>query len=216
MNENEKVNEKIRTEIMGIFDKSNQKKFQQATQTRSSSDYDYLQPGRYFARIDSIKDGETQEGVDFVACDMTIVKVIDDNAGQGHKVGDNVSWITLAKTVKKAGLTYFYKDVANFFGAVMNEDSEAFENGDTGLSDCEVLLEREGNPMAGFVLEIHAKGRTYTADDGTIKTVTANKPFKGRLSIDEVEEELEEDVINKYFPNDILDELRETEESLED
>ncbi len=205
---------------MSVFDKKNQKKFQESAATRSSSDFEYLRAGHYFMRVDCVKEGVTTvDETDFVAVEMTCVKVLDDDAGQGHKVGDSVNWLRKAIKIKKAGLTYFYKDLMNLFSALLNEDRQAFEDGEVTLAECQELCEDEdtpGGPLNGFVIEVNARNRPGGEDeDGKQKMYLANNPFKRRLLIDEVEEELDEKAISRFFPDDLLDSLREMEENLE-
>ena len=68
---------------MSIFDKIGSAKMGQAG--------NWVRPGRYTASVDAVKLVKKFNGDEFVAIELTILTVIDDENGTGHKVEEEVT-----------------------------------------------------------------------------------------------------------------------------
>lgn len=63
-------------------------------------DSEFIRPGRYFFRVDSIRSGTTRKGDQFVVFNFTCVHVVDDTAAADepkgpHRVSDRISWMVM-------------------------------------------------------------------------------------------------------------------------
>ena len=68
---------------MSIFDKIGSAKMGQAG--------NWVRPGRYTARVDAVKLVKKFNGEEFVAIEMTILTVLDDENGTGHKAEEEIT-----------------------------------------------------------------------------------------------------------------------------
>ena len=51
----------------------------------------WIRPGKYTARVDGVKLVKKHTGEEFVAIEMKILTVIDDDDGNGHKVDEDIT-----------------------------------------------------------------------------------------------------------------------------
>lgn len=87
-------------------------------QARQGGRFNYMKPGRYWVRIDNVEIKDNQRGTLF-AVEGTVVHVIDNRAGYGHRVGE-----TVTRTAKR-GNWYFLPEINGFLSGAMGvpEDS---------------------------------------------------------------------------------------------
>lgn len=60
---------------------------------RTLHDKNYMRPGRYLVRIDDSSSFGTQRNGDAFKVGMTVLFVLDDPKGNGHRAGEPVSWM---------------------------------------------------------------------------------------------------------------------------
>jgi len=130
-------------------------------------DSEFIRPGRYFFRVDSIRSGRTRKGIDFVAFNFTCVHVVDDTAAADepkgpHRVADRVSWMVM-------------KDWDSFLTTVKSTVKAL-----TGCTEDEVTVEAvnaiigDGQPLAGMYCEVDATTK-ITRNNGKFTRVAVKR-----------------------------------------
>lgn len=119
--------------------------FQKIKDARASFQSNYVRPGHYIARIERVKQAKTRKDEDFIAIEMKCIVVIDNDSGRGHKVGEDMSHLLMAKNDSSIG---------NFKRFVMNV-MEASEEEVTEEA-CEHIVS-DNQPLCGLFAEVFAK-----------------------------------------------------------
>lgn len=144
-----------RNNNMGIFDK-----IEGATVT---GDGNWVRPGRYTAEINAVKLSKKHTGEEFVAIEMTIVSVLDDDEGKGHKVGEDI--VSLMNASKMSFLGNFKQFISASLGVSPDDVTKA-----------EALrVTSDAQPMAGIVVEFSARIIITRAGDPFTKVMFAGE-----------------------------------------
>lgn len=154
----------------------------------------YMKEGIYLCRYDAVKCDATRKNEDFLVFEMTVVKVIDNNNGAGHKLGESVSHMLLAKNDS------FLPNVKRILANVLNMMPEQITE-ENAIQVC-----MPDQPLAGMVVEIKARGIT----------TKAGKPFteidhKREVPASELLQVLDANAQSLFFPNNALQKLAEAE-----
>ncbi len=146
---------------MGIFDN--------IEQAAVGGDGNWVRPGRYTAEIMAVKLTKKFTGEEFVAIEMTVISVEDNDEGKGHKVGEAIT--QLMKVNNASFLGNFKQFISSTLG--VSPDDVTKVEAQRATSD--------EQPLAGIVVSFNAR---------TIKT-KANTDFTKVTFLGEVEQESE-------------------------
>lgn len=153
-------------------------------------DANYIRPGHYLARIDVVKADKTRKQDGFVAIEMTILHVIDNDNDKGHSVGENVSHLLMQK--HDAFLGNMKSFVANVFGMMPEEITE---------QHCTLVCSTPC-PLTGTVVEFTARNiTTRLGSDFTAINYRREVPAAECIAT------LSPQVQILYFPNNLLQNL---------
>jgi hypothetical protein len=169
-------------------------------------DANYMRAGHYYMVIDKCKTGRNWKNIDFAAVEMTVVHVLDDNNGEGHKLGESPSWLAMSDSM------YFASDILTFICNVMGLDPNELSD-DERVNAAEMVFASEDDhehdqPLAGTVVEVKARDVKIKDSDKMFTKVT----FCREVPASELLERLSEEEINRFFPNDALKNLAAQEE----
>jgi hypothetical protein len=118
----------------------------------SQGDGNYVRPGHYYARLNAVKLTQKFTGEQFLAVEMTVVSVLDDDEGRGHKVGEDTTHLM------KAASPSFLGNVKAFIAATLGcSPDEVDQNSADRVTSDE-------QPLAGIVVEL--VGRQITTKAG--------------------------------------------------
>lgn len=145
--------------LMGIFDKIGDAKM--------SGEGNYVRDGDYEAELVSVKLVESARSGQLLAIESRITKVLDDNNGAGHKVGEDV--VQFMKVTSPS----FLGNVKQFISSSLGCSPD-----DVGKNEADKVTSDE-QPLAGLVVRFTAR---------TIKT-QAGKDFTKVTYKGEVETE---------------------------
>ncbi|MCP4897865.1 MAG: hypothetical protein GY906_12910 [bacterium] len=120
-------------------------------------DANYERPGHYVLRIDALKIGRTRKGDDFMAVEKTVLHVLDDDEGKGHKVTENVTHMMMAKHDS------FLGNVKAMFAKLLDCATDDVD------SDACMAVCGDDQPMSGMIIE--CKNRNITTKAGNPFTV---------------------------------------------
>lgn len=128
---------------MGIFDGIDDAK--------PSASGNYIRPGHYFARIDGVRLVKKFTGEDFLAIEMNVVQVLDDEDGTGHRVGEDITHLL------KSTQPSFLGNVKQFICATLGCSPD-----EVGKAEADRVTSDE-QPLAGIVIEFVARTTTTRA-----------------------------------------------------
>jgi hypothetical protein len=122
---------------MSIFDKIEDAKVGQ--------EGNWIRPGRYTARVDGVKMVVKHTGEEFVAIEMTILSVIDDENGTGHKAEEEITHLMKVQN-------------PSFLGSFKQFASVALgcEPDDLGKAEADKITSDE-QPLAGIEIAFRAR-----------------------------------------------------------
>jgi hypothetical protein len=150
-------------------------------------DSNYEKPGTYWERIDACKDGKSRKGDDFVVLEKTVIRVIDDAEGEGHRLGENISHMLMKKY--DSFLSNVKTIIANIMDIPGDEVTEAL---------CEEVFCPE-SIIGGFVVE--CSNRNIVTKKGTDFTAIT---YKREVPPQEVLETLSEEDVERFFKTDTM------------
>lgn len=150
----------------------------------------YEKNGMYLQRIDRVKQGKTRRGREFLAIEKTVIKVIDDFEGTGHREGEEITHMLMTDS------DYFLANFKEFIATCFDADPQAAE---VDESDCEAAVS-EQQPLAGIVLEMFNKD--IQTKDGKPFTKVG---YKRRVPQAEIVEVIDPENLAKFFPNGLVD-----------
>lgn len=149
---------------------------------------EYIKPGTYWLRIDRNKIDKNRKGLVFAAIEMTVVRVLDDLNGTGHRIGNSVTHLVMQAN------DYFLSEIKSFIGNVMGIQPEQISE------DHANLVFGPDQPLAGTVVEMQARNVVTQAGKDFTRIV-----YKREVPAAEVLEALDKDTVVRFFPNDILE-----------
>lgn len=174
--------------------------FKGLKEANMSLDSNYERPGHYWLLIDKCKSGTSRKKEDFCAIEKTCVKVFDDDGGAGHNVGESVTHMIMMKHDSALG------NIKQFIAGTMDLDAN-----DIDVDAAEMIFQGEDEkehdqPLAGTVVECRNRNiKTKAGNDFTTITYVRAVPAQELL------ESLDEAVIDRFFPNNVLAELAAAE-----
>lgn len=120
----------------------------------ASAGYDsnYIRNGRYWARIGTVKVTQNFRREQFLAIELTVVHVLDDDEGRGHKAGEDIVHLI------KAQSDMFLGNVKQFVSSALGCGPDAVDK-----NAAEKIVSDE-QPLAGIVLNV--SGREITTKQG--------------------------------------------------
>lgn len=119
--------------------------FDKIADAKTSFDSNWVRPGRYQAEIMGVKLTQKFTGEKFLAIELRVVNVLDDNGGQGHRVGEDITH--MLGVMKPGFLSNFKQFLASTLG--VNPEDVTKEGADKAVS--------EEQPLAGIVVELEAR-----------------------------------------------------------
>ncbi len=146
---------------MGIFDN--------IEKAAVGGDGNWVRPGRYTAEIMAVKLTKKFTGEEFVAIEMTIVNVLDNDEGRGHKAGESIT------SLMKVNLASFLGNFKQFISATLGVDPDDVTKVEANRATS------DEQPLAGIIVEFNAR----------IIQTQAGKPFTKVTFLGEVEQEAE-------------------------
>lgn len=170
---------------------------------------EYITPGKYLSRIDLCKVGKNRKKIGFAAIETTVLGVIQHIDGQdgepsSQAVHDNATWM-----VSEANEDYFLPECLEFIEVVAGVNLD--ESTDAEKAEALTMIFDGENPLGGTVVEIHA-ARRETQQGKPFTRIE----FKRVVPASELRDLLDEEVIAKYYPGDMIDEMIAEEAELED
>jgi hypothetical protein len=151
----------------------------------------YMRPGRYWLRINRLKLDSNRKNVPFLAIEMQVCRVLDNDNGQGHKVGEDVTHMLMTDN------EMFMPNIKAALARILDVPSETITE-----EEC-IAVAGDDQPLANTVVEILATeiqtraGNPFTQVD-----------YKREVPIEEVAAGLDDEkAIELCFPNGLLDKL---------
>lgn len=115
---------------------------------RASYDASYIKHGLYWCKINRVKEDKNRAGIPFVAVEMTVVRVVQTEAGKAaHRVGEEVSNLFMSN--QDGYLARFKRFIANVMGIDVSAVTAA---------GCSMVTDAK-QPLAGSIVEVEGKGR---------------------------------------------------------
>lgn len=169
---------------------------QKFAEAKARIDGNYERAGHYYNRIDRIKLTETRSNGVGLFVEKTVIAVLDDDEGKGHKVGESITHCMLKKHDSFLGNVKAF--VAGVFGLASEQVTE----------DHVYQVVDDDQPLSGTVVE--NKNRV-------ILTKNKQQPFTVINYIREVPaaellEVLPADIKQAFFPNGHLEAIAAFEE----
>lgn len=157
----------------------------------------YVRQGHYLMRYDKIKTDKRRKGDEFMVFEMTVMKVLNNDEGKGHRVGEAVSHMLMATN------DCFLGNVKTIIANVLGMKPE-----DVSGEDAELICDASQPLCKGTVVEIKAR---------TIRTRPSPAYPTGRdftevnhvreVPAVELMQVLDPKVIADFFPGDMLGKL---------
>lgn len=152
-------------------------------------DSNYEKPGTYWERIDACKTGTSRKGDEFAVLEKTVIRVIDDAEGEGHRVGENISHMMMKKH-------------DSFLSNIKTLISDIYEISEEDVNEelCEQVFPEKDDQesiFAGLIVEcsnrniVTKKNNDFTA----VKYVREVSP-------QEILETLDDESIERFFKTD--------------
>lgn len=166
--------------------------FSNIGKAKAMLDANYIRPGKYWMLINKCKVDSDRKGVAFIANEFTVIRALDNDNGQGHRLREDV-----CQLVKQTN-DYFLSEVKSFVAGVMGIQAE-----DVGEDDALLVYDPEKQPLVGYVVEVHARNITLKDSNKDFTRVT----YKREVKPQELLEGLDPEIISRYFPNGVLERL---------
>lgn len=175
---------------MGLFDKIGDVKARVQAM--------YFKAGHYIVRINNVLHKQNRHSEDIFVVECTVLHVYDDDNGQGHSVGDEVSQVIKFKD------DMALPNIKRFLMALLERPEEDITP---------KIAERctgKRQPLAGFVAEVQNR-MTVTKKGNDFCEIGWRRTVPAKVLL----EELDEGVINRYFEEGELEEMLEQESAQE-
>lgn len=166
----------------------------------ASLDSNYEKPGHYLELITGCKTGETREGKDFAVVEKIVVHVIDNNDGLGHRVGESISHMMTQGDS-------FLGNIKAFIVNVLEVDDEEIDEETLDTIFGDVKDHDHGQPLAGTVVEVSSRNILTKVKKKDFTKVTYKRP----VPASELLEILDAKVIERFFPENVLEALAKKE-----
>ena len=163
---------------------------------KASGDWNYELPGTYIERIDSVKLKQSRKRRWYLVFEKTILKVIDDNDGAGHRPGDVVTHMIDTSS------DYFLGEIKGILSRILKVDAD-----EVGQEECEAIT-RKAQPLRGIIVQCTNVNRVTKSDKDFTK-IKYERVAAARLP-----KLLGEKAVDRFFPDDQLDALIESEADL--
>lgn len=182
--------------------------FSKIREAKNLNSTSYLRGGHYWLKIDKckIEQAAVTPFLPFPVIELTVVRVIDDNGGKGHRLGEAV-----ARVVKN---TMYIASECKAFAAV----ATGMEQDQIGQEEATSIFTE--NPLAGYVIEakpaeVLKKGRVLTGDPTKDKDAQFTKPgYVRNVPMAEVLAWFQQNAPDKipvYWPGDWLQRVAASE-----
>lgn len=112
---------------------------------KPSGDGNWFRPGHYYSEIQAVKLATKFNGEKFLAIEQKIVKVLDNDEGRGHKVGEECTHLL------KVANPSFLGNVKAFIAAALGCSPD-----EVGKAEADRVTSDE-QPLAGIVVEVVAR-----------------------------------------------------------
>lgn len=163
---------------------------------KARADANYELPGHYIELIRRVKADRSRKGEDFVAVEKTILAVLDDDEGRGHRIGDEVTHMLMAKHDS------FLGNIKAMIAATFGVPAEQVQEADA------VEICGDSQPMAGAVVE--CVNRNQVTRRGTDFTIIN---YKRALTVADIRAKLDPQVLARFFPGDVLERMEAAEQA---
>lgn len=160
---------------------------------RPMLDSEYIKPGRYMVRIDKTKFFQNRKKINRFGVEMTVVHIIDNAQGQGHSIGNSVTYIFRPES------DYFQGEMKAFISCVLGIPHEQITEDDITEAGVEMFVKDE-KILTGSVLEFTARN-VVTQKDTDFTRVAFNRvlPAAEALTV------LPENIVASFFPGQYLE-----------
>lgn len=155
-------------------------------------DGNYLTEGRYWLRINKLKIDTSRKNESFLAIEMTNIRTLDDNQGKGHKPGEDVTHMLMAK------FDSFLGNVKQFAVCALGGQVKPEEVDEAGMME----LCADNQPLHGLVVEVNNKGIT-TRKGAPFTTVN----YLRVVGVEELLHSLSKADQDRYFPDNYLQKM---------
>ena len=162
-------------------------------EARPSGDYNNLKAGSYWLRINSVKEEETRQGGYQIKAVVSVVHIIDDLAGAGHKLGEEASDLFC---MHGKGKDMFLPNLKAFMAGALNAPASEIDQ-----SDIDAMLS-DDQPFTGTVLEY--TGRNAVSTKGTD---IVRKTYKRKVEAAELLGTLDEATLGRFWTPEELEAL---------
>lgn len=164
--------------------------------TKLTQDAVYIRPGQYLCRIDKCKIFENRKGMTRAAVEMTVIALLDPDST--HKVGEEITQLMRRES------DYFLPDVLGFLTGVLGVDQESI--GEEELEQLAAQVFSDENPLGNTICELHARNVVTNEGKDFTKII-----YKGEVEPAKALEILDEAVIERFFPNNLLQKMAESQ-----
>lgn len=171
---------------MGLFDKIGDAK--------AKVQANYFRAGHYIVRINACLMKTNRQGDDLFIIECTVLHVYDDDDGNGHTVGEDVSQAIKMKD------DMALPNIKRFLMSILDRPEEDI----TPKVADRVVGKRQ--PLAGTIAEVQNR-MTVTKKGNDFTEIGWRRTVPARVLV----EELDESVINRYFEEGELEEMLEQE-----
>lgn len=161
-------------------------------------DANYERPGHYIERIDNIKADRSRKGEEFLAIEKTVLHVLDDDNGEGHRVGQQVTHMLMKKHDSFLGNVKSF--VANTLGSSPDE---------VKLDVC-VTICAEDQPLSGIIIE--CQNRNQVTKKGTDFTIIN---YLGEVPVERLRRLMPAEALERHFPDGALDRMEAEQQKAE-
>lgn len=163
---------------------------------QQSNNNNYCRAGVYYARINTCKMGYSKsDNMPYVAVEMTVVRVLDNAAGQGHNLGEDVTFFTK----KHPKYDYFAGEVREFCSCALGIPFESTKD-----THAEMVF-GPAQPLANTT--ICFRGTNKPTQNGGMRTEV--KFNMGEVPAAVLKQELDPQSIQMFYPNGALDLLEQ-------
>jgi len=156
---------------------------------KMSGDSNWVKPGLYWCRLDNVKLDETRKNGAALFVEMTVVHVLDDDNGLGHKLGESCTHGMFSK------FDSFLGNVKQFISGTLGVAPDEVE--EQHIFD---IIEAD-QPLQGTVVEVQAR-QIITREKGN-KFTKVN--YKQEIQAKDLLATLDEDAQRIYFPDNVLE-----------
>lgn len=152
-------------------------------------DANYERAGHYYMRIDKCKTGETRKKEEFFAIEKTVVHVLDDAEGKGHRVGEGATHMMMAKHDS------FLGNVKSALAGILGMNPADVDE-ETAMQVCD-----EDQPLAMTVVECKNRNIVLKKSGGDFTSIT----YVREVPPAELLEILSAEHKKAFFPNNFLE-----------